>query len=173
MVTVTVSATIAHQHPRALIPLVFWVCQSLDFLGEFHLKTISLCFPERNAEIWPRQAYRHLPPPLGSTQSPLILEVKLPTVYNDQMLSERIERISQLPFPAFSIDAVSPLHRSAATLTDSRENWWQLSGHMNSWNYLEIGYLLYTIQSMIPGIIEIRLKENNKTSPKLDSISVI
>lgn len=155
--TVTVSATIAHKHPRALVPLVYWACQSLVFLGEFHLHSISLRFPEKVGKVQPRPASRHLPSPPTSRRSPFALEVNLPTVYDDQLLSERINRISQMPFPAFSIDSASPLQRSATMSNDSIENWWQLGGYMNSWNYLEIGYLLYTIQAMMPGVMEIRL----------------
>ncbi|MDD7465255.1 MAG: hypothetical protein PUK59_03320 [Actinomycetaceae bacterium] len=155
--TVTVSATIAHKHPRALVPLVYWACQSLVFLGEFHLHAVSLRFPEGLGKMQPRQAFRHLPSPPASRRFPFVLEVDLPTVYDDQLLGECINRISQMPFPAFIIDSVSPLQRSATTPNDPIENWWQLSGCMNSWNYLEIGYLLYTIQSIIPGVMEIRL----------------
>lgn len=155
--TITISATIAHKHPRALVPLVYWACQSLDFLGEFHLHTISLRFPAELGKVRSRQLSRHLPPPPTSRKSPFTLEVELPAVYDDQLLNKSIERISQIPFPAFSIDSASPLQSSDTTSNNARENWWQFNGYINSWNYLEIGYLLYTIQAMIPGVKETRL----------------
>lgn len=155
--TVTLSAIIAHKHPRALVPLVYWACQSLVFLGEFDLHTVSLRFPEGQGKVQPRQVFRHLPSPPASRQSPFTLEVNLPTVYDAQLLSERIERISKMPFPAFRIESVSPLQCSATTSNEPTGNWWQLSGYMNSWNYLEIGYLLYIIQMAMLGVTEIRL----------------
>ncbi|MDY6143624.1 MAG: hypothetical protein SPI14_05385 [Arcanobacterium sp.] len=157
LVTITVLATIAYQHSRVLVPLIFWVCQSVEILGTFDLGAITVSYSEGYDHVWPRRYSRHMAPPPSPSQSPFTLEVELPTEYNDQKLRERIERIGRLPFPGFSIDSALPLHHSVTTSTPITGNWWQLTGYLDTWNYLEIGYLMNTIQEMIPDVKKTRL----------------
>lgn len=160
--TVSVQATVSQDHLKALIPLTFWVCYSLELLGEFNLSAISLRFLEEYSPQTFRQFPRHLQPLPHADQARFTLDVTTRAVRGDDAVTALVERISHMPFPSFRINSVAPLdvaddpslpHRSGKS--------WRLRGLADSWNYLEIGYLLYAIVAkMAVPLDEIHLVRN-------------
>lgn len=57
------------------------------------------------------------------------------------------QRISQIPFPSFKIDTA----KFPPTPVGNRK--WRLHGHICRWDYLEIGYLFYTVVYEMPDTI--------------------
>lgn len=154
---VTVSASIAGAHPRALVPLIFWICYALEMLGEFNLNAISLCFPQRYPDVPLERALRHLQPLPRTIPSHFSLDIEVPACCGGEALDDLIERISQLPYPSFKIDSAVPVCIPVTSSDSSDGRKWQLEGRIRSWDYLEISYLLYTFQTLIPAALKTSL----------------
>lgn len=144
---VTVSATIAQSHPKALVPLVFWICHSLELLGELDVSAISLNFPKGSFDRPIKQSPRHLQLLPRTAPDNFTLDICPAESHSHDIIITLIQRISQIPFPSFKIDTAT----FPPTPVGNKK--WRLHGRICRWDYLEMSYLFYTVVYEMPDTI--------------------